>query len=200
MNRAVGHLSSSDPRLAALVARIGPCRIRCPAPAYSMLARSIAGQRFSGQASAAFYARIRSAAGGAVTPASILRLGAAGLTACGASRNKAGTLLALAAHVSAGHIRFARLRRLPDHEVIARLTAVQGLGEWTAQMFLIFALRRPDVLPCQDAGIRRAFRLHCNLNSTPTPSQVREIGRPWHPFASYAAWYLWWSLDLEARL
>lgn len=201
MKKAVDHLQAADRRMAGLIARVGPCRLRYSPPSYETLARSIVSQQLSAKAADTIYSRLLAAAGpSGLTPASALALSHDELRSCGLSQAKARYLHALAETTRSGALDFACLPKLPDHDVIAHLTAVHGVGIWTAQMFLIFALRRRDVLPTGDIGIRNAIHNVYRLKTPPTPAQMERIGRPWRPYASIACWYLWQSLDLTSVL
>jgi DNA-3-methyladenine glycosylase II len=196
MQEAVNHLKSADPVLAALIERVGAPRIQYRAPTFEILVRSIAFQQLNGKAASTIYNRLVEAAGGKITPASILKLRPPRMRACGLSRQKLSYIRDLARQTRAGQVDFARLPQMPDHEVIAHLTRVKGIGEWSAHMFLLFALRRPDVLPTGDFGVRNAIRQLYRKRSLPTPRQVERIAQSWHPYCSLAAWYLWRSVDV----
>ncbi len=130
-----------------------------------------------------------------MTPGGILSLGDPELRAVGLSQQKTRYLRDLAERTRRGQIDFSRLPRLSDREVIAHLVVVKGVGVWTAQMFLLFALRRPDVLATGDLGIRSAIRTAYRLRTLPTPARIEQLGDGWHPHCSVACWYLWRSLD-----
>jgi DNA-3-methyladenine glycosylase II len=196
MRTALHHLQKADSRMAAVIAAVGPCRIKYTDPEFGSLVRSIVYQQLSGRVASVIFARLTAETGVPVRPSAILRLTPEQLRAIGLSRQKAAYITDLAAR--ARSIQFPRLPRLSDQEIIARLTSVKGVGVWTAQMFLLFSLRRPDVLPTGDLGIRTAVRRAWGLDDLPTPRQVEEIGAPWHPWCSVASWYLWRSLELEA--
>jgi len=132
---------------------------------------------------------------GRMTPHGVLARTDAELRAAGLSRHKVGYLRDLAQKTRAGHIDFARLPALPDDDVIRQLTMVKGVGVWTAQMFLLFALRRLNVLAAGDLGIRSAIRRAYRLRTLPKPSRIEQLARKWHPYCSVACWYLWRSSD-----
>jgi DNA-3-methyladenine glycosylase II len=169
-----------------------------PAEAYGALVRSIVGQQLSTKAAATIYGRLIEQFGGRTpTPAELLAADPEEVRSAGLSRPKVAYLRSLAEHVEAGELELDRLTALPDEEVIAQLTAVKGLGQWTADMFLIFHLRRPDVLPVGDLGVRRAVERAYGLPELPDAARLTEIGEPWRPNRSLASLYLWRSLDNE---
>ena len=200
---AVAHLRAADPVLRALIDALGPDglgdlrRGRPPADHYGALVRSIIGQQLSTTAARAIYARLADRYGGrAPTPAEVLAEDPEALrAAAGLSRAKVGFLRSLAEHVLEGSLELDRLDDLPDEQVIAELVAVKGLGAWTAHMFLMFHLGRPDVLPVGDLGIRRAVMLRYGLDALPAPAELEALGEPWRPHRTLACLYLWRSLD-----
>jgi DNA-3-methyladenine glycosylase II len=190
--------------LGALIERLGPL----PDPRagrpdsddhYGALVRSITGQQLSVLAARAIYGRLTDRFGGRPpTPQEILADDPEELrAAAGLSRAKVGFLRSLAEHVISGELELERLDELPDEEVVAELVAVKGLGLWTAQMFLMFHLERPDVLPVGDLGIRRAFERAYGLDELPSPALMEQIAEPWHPHRTLACRYLWRSLANE---
>jgi DNA-3-methyladenine glycosylase II len=193
MRKALRHLRAADERLAGVIETVGPCRIRYTEPEFGSLVRSIVYQQLSGNVASVIFARLTAATGLPIRPAAILRLTPEQLRAAGLSKQKAAYITDLAAR--ARSIGFSRLPELSDEDVVARLTAVKGVGVWTAQMFLLFSLRRPNVLPTGDLGIRTAIRRLWEMEHLPTPKQVEEIAAPWHPWCSVASWYLWRSLE-----
>jgi len=200
---AMAHLVAADPVMGALVQAHGPLdaeqrRRGRPAEAYGALLRSIVGQQLSTKAARTIYGRLAGLFGDrAPTPEELLAVDAQQLRAVGLSRAKASYLRSLAEHVVAGELELDRLTELEDEEVAAQLTAVKGLGPWTADMFLIFHLRRPDVLPVGDLGIRRGAQLAYAMEELPSAAQLRELAEPWRPYRSLACLYLWRSLDNE---
>jgi len=168
-------------------------------PGFSSLVRSIIAQQVSCQAAATVYARLRTAAG-AVRPSAILALNDEQWRGVGISGQKRSYLVDLAVKTQARAIRWNQLAQLSDEEIIASLTQVRGVGVWTAQMFLMFALRRPDVLPAGDLGIQSAIQAAYKLPARPKPAEVERLGRPWRPWASVASWYLWRSRNGAAQL
>jgi DNA-3-methyladenine glycosylase II len=197
MQKAVNHLKAADPVLAALIKRVGPPRIQYREPTFEILVRSIAFQQLNGKAASTIYNRLVAAAGGKITPDSILKLRPPKMRAAGLSRQKLSYIRDLARQTRRGQVDFARLPQMPDDEVIAHLTRVKGIGVWSAHMFLLFALRRPDVLPTGDFGVCNAIRKLYKKRSMPKPHQVERLAKTWHPHCSLAAWYLWRSYDLK---
>jgi DNA-3-methyladenine glycosylase II len=196
MKKAVAHLKSSDPVLGALIDRIGPSRIRYRPATFDALVHAIVNQQLSSKAAATIYGRLEDAlAPREVEPRGILRLGEEGLRKLGISKQKSAYLLDLAGKTRKKEVDFDALPKLADADVLETLTAIKGIGEWTVHMFLMFALRRPDVLPVGDLGIQNAIQKVYGLQARPKPKQVEEIGAKWRPHASYAAWYLWRSLE-----
>lgn len=201
MRKAVQALSAADPALARIIQEVGPYRIRYLEPDYEALAKAILYQQLSGKVAAVIFERLRQAAGnGKLTAECILRLSPAKMRALGLSRQKIAYLRELAAQHRSGAVDFASLRRLDDEEVIRVLTQIKGIGVWTAHMFLIFALRRKDVLPSGDLGIRAAVRRAYALDQLPSPAEVEAFGERWRPWRTVASWYLWRSLEPDANL
>lgn len=199
MQKAVLHLVAADPVLAAIIERAGLFRPTYRPPEFETLVRSITYQQLSGKAAATIYGRLEAAVR-EVTAANLLALSPEQLRAQGLSRQKAATILDLAEKTQAGEVRFQELPGLSDEEVIERLTRVKGIGVWTAQMFLMFALRRMDVLPVGDLGIRTAMKKHYRMRELPKPARMETVARRWRPYATVACWYLWRSLDGEAAI
>jgi DNA-3-methyladenine glycosylase II len=196
---AVKALREADPVLREVideVGRLGDFFAGRPTDHYGMLVRSIVGQQLSTRAAASIYNRLLERFGGRPpTPDEVLADDPDELrTAAGLSHAKVRYLRSLAEHVLNGSLELDRLNELSDDEVIARLTAVKGIGLWSSQMFLIFHLRRPDVLASGDLGIRRAVMIRYGLPTMPKPAEVDAIGEPWRPYRSLACMYLWRSL------
>ncbi len=199
---AVAALRAADPVLRAVIDDLGadgfgdPRRGR-PDDLYGALVRAIVGQQLSTRAARAIYGRLTDRFGGRPpTPAEVLAADPDELrAAAGLSRAKVQYLRSLAEHVRDGSLELDRLAELPDEEVIAELVAVRGIGQWSAHMFLMFTLGRPDVLAVGDLGIRRAVMLRYGLPQMPTPAEVEEIAEPWRPHRTLACLYLWESLD-----
>lgn len=183
--------------MAGLIRRVGPCRL-AGAPRqdpFASLTRSIASQQLSVKAADTIHGRFRDLfPRRAPTPAVLLTLDDAALRAVGFSRPKVGFLRDLAARVLDGRLDLKALRRLSDDEALAALVAVKGIGRWTAEIFLMFRLERPDLFPTDDVGLARAVRLAYGLRTRPTDARLLEIGEPWRPYRTVASWYLWQSL------
>jgi DNA-3-methyladenine glycosylase II len=200
MRKAIIHLKKTDPTLRRIIEKVGPYRIQFMEPTFATLVRSIVYQQLSGKVASVIYGRLLEAAtkGGGesrLTPESILKLRPAKLRAIGLSRQKSAYILDLARRTHEGSVTFDAIHRMSDDEVIEHLTAVKGIGVWTAHMFLLFALRRTDVLPTGDLGVRMAIRQAYELAELPKPAEIEELARPWRPYSSIATWYLWRSLE-----
>jgi DNA-3-methyladenine glycosylase II len=163
---------------------------------YTTLVRSITGQQLSVKAAATIYGRVVELAGGhAPTPQQIVDADPDALRAAGLSRAKVAYLRSLAEHVLDGSLELDRLTDLPDDEAMRELVAIKGVGEWTAHMFLMFQLGRPDILPVGDLGIRRAVERAYGLDAIPGPAELERVAEPWRPWRTLACRYLWESLD-----
>jgi DNA-3-methyladenine glycosylase II len=204
IRKATEHLRANDAVLADVIDRVG----KLPAARrgrpelddhYGALVRTIVGQQLSVLAARAIYGRLTERFGGRPpTPQEILADEPEQLrAAAGLSRAKVGFLRSLAEHALSGELELARLNELDDEAVIAELVAVKGIGEWSAHMFLMFHLERPDVLAVGDLGIRRAIEIAYRLGELPKPDRIEQIAEPWRPFRSLACRYLWRSLDNE---
>jgi DNA-3-methyladenine glycosylase II len=201
MKKALDHLRRTDPVLGGIIQRIGPYRIQYRDPVFQTLVRSIVYQQLNGKAALTIYNRLAEAAGAdPLTPQSILRLRPARMRAAGLSQQKLSYIRDLARRTRDGEIDFPRLPSLDDLAVIQSLTRVKGIGVWTVQMFLIFALRRLNVLPTGDLGVRVAVQRAYRLPEPPTPAELERIGAPWRPYCSVASWYLWRSLDNQGAM
>jgi DNA-3-methyladenine glycosylase II len=198
--RARRTLVRRDPILAALIRRHGPCGLAAAQRAdhFSALVRAIVGQQLSTKAAATIYQRMAALMpAGVPTPEGFARLTDAQLRAVGMSRQKSAYLRDLCDKVSTGRVDLAALDALGDEDIIKALVTVKGIGRWSAEMFLIFRLLRPDVLPVDDLGIVVAVQRAYRLRKRPTPDKLRRIGAVWAPYRSVACWYLWRSLDNE---
>lgn len=195
MRKAIEHLRNCDPVLASIIDRVGAYRPKYMDPNFHSLARAIVYQQLSGKVASVIFARLAAAAGDPLRPARLLALSSEELRAIGLSKQKAAYIRDLAAQ--SRRIAFHRLPSLDDAAVIERLTQVKGIGVWTAQMFLIFALRRPDVFPTLDLGVRAAIKRAYALPALPRPEELERIGAPWRPWRSVASWYLWRSLEIK---
>lgn len=199
--KAVAALRESDPVMAGLIERHGRAVRRDlkrerPGDAYGTLVRSIVGQQLSTKAAATIYGRVLERFGGHTpTPKQLLKADPDDLRAAGLSHAKVAYLRDLAQHVEDGALELERLPDLPDEEVVAQLTAIKGLGQWTADMFLMFHLSRPDILPVGDQGIRRAIQVEYGLRKLPDAKRMQTIAKPWRPYRTLASLYLWSSLD-----
>jgi DNA-3-methyladenine glycosylase II len=201
MREALIHLKAADPVLCAIIDRVGECRLEFREPDFSTLVRSIVYQQLSGKAASTILKRLMEALpGGAPTPEAILALTPEQMRALGLSGQKTSYIRDLAERTRSGELDFARFPDMTDADVIEHLTRVKGVGVWTAHMFLIFALRRPDVLPVGDLGVRSAIRKAYRLRALPQPARMEKIAKRWHPYSSVAAWYLWRSLDGDAAM
>ncbi|MGD1024676.1 MAG: DNA-3-methyladenine glycosylase [Candidatus Sulfotelmatobacter sp.] len=223
MRKAVIHLKKSDPVMRAIIERIGPCRMPFSRPEFHSLAEAIVYQQLNGKAAVTIFKRFAALAGEPLTPEGILKLSDDQMRSAGLSKQKSAYLKDLAAKTAAGLLDFSRLPDLPDAEVIEHLTRVKGIGVWTAQMFLMFALKRENILPTGDFGIRMAMYKHYldikRANAAkksaakkklakakkapkrkiklPTPEQMEKIANSWEPYRSVACWYLWRSMDTK---
>ena len=196
--RAYRHLREADPRLGALIDEHGPFTPRPSADPYGALVRSIFFLLLAGAAATAIMGRTFALFGAADTtpePADFLRASDAELRGAGLSRQKSGYLRDLAQHVVDGRLRFDAVDAMDDAEVIAHLTAVKGIGEWSAHMFLMFHLGRPDVLPVGDLGVRKGMQAVYGLRTEPDPKRATKIGAPWAPYRSVGAWYMWRAVE-----
>ena len=200
MQSATLHLENADPVMAQIIRRVGPCRLIPREPTFETLARSITFQQLNGKAAATIFERLKKAVGRRFTAPAFLKLTNEELRACGLSRQKIASLTDLAERVSRREIKFHRLPDMADEEIIETLSRVRGVGVWTAQMFLIFALQRLDVMPLGDFGVRNAVRIAYGLPCMPTAAELAAISAKWRPYCSVASWYLWRSLDAPVEI
>jgi DNA-3-methyladenine glycosylase II len=204
MSSAARQLGAADPTMAALIERLGAIDLETrlrrrseerPADAYGALLRAIVGQQLSTKAARTIYGRILDLFDGTTpAPEQLLEADETDLRGAGLSGRKVSYVRDLASHVLAGELELDRLDDLSDEEVVEEIVAVRGLGVWTAEMFLLFHLERPDVLSGGDLGIRKAVQVEYELDELPAPTRVLEIGEPWRPHRSLASLYLWESL------
>jgi DNA-3-methyladenine glycosylase II len=204
VSAAAKQLAAADPRMAALIERLGEIDLETrlrrrseerPPDAYGALLRAIVGQQLSTKAARTIYGRILDLFGGSTpSPEQLLETDETALRGAGLSGRKVEYVRDLASHVLAGELELDRLEDLSDEEAIEEIVAVRGLGVWTAEMFLLFHLERPDVLSGGDLGIRKAVQVEYSLDEMPAPARVLEIGEPWRPHRSLASLYLWESL------
>lgn len=194
------HLQQADPIMAEIIRRVGPCEFAVRQPTFETLARSITFQQLNGKAAGTIFGRLRKAVGRRFTASAFLKLTPEQLRACGLSKQKMASLHDLASRVARREINFRKLGDLQDEEIIVTLSRVRGVGVWTAQMFLIFALQRPNVMPLADLGIRNAVRRAYGLTELPNPAELSKIAEKWQPYCSVASWYLWRSLEGQANI
>jgi DNA-3-methyladenine glycosylase II len=223
MRKAVNHLRKVDPVMRAIIERVGPCRMEFGLPEFHSLAEAIVYQQLNGKAAVTIFKRFAALAGEPLTPAGILKLTAEQMRSVGLSQQKSAYLKDLAEKTCAGSLDFVRLPEMSDVEIIEHLTQVKGVGVWTAQMFLMFTLKRENVLPTGDFGVRMAIFKHyldkqrgkiaANAKTKkgkagakkarprkiklPNPEQMEKIAKSWEPYRSVACWYLWRSLDIK---
>ncbi|HJT69303.1 MAG TPA: DNA-3-methyladenine glycosylase [Terriglobales bacterium] len=220
MRKAILHLKKCDPVLRAIIERVGPYRIEYGEPTFHSLAEAIIYQQLNGKAALTIFKRFAALAGDPLTPEGILKVTPEQMRSVGLSKQKSSYLIDMAERASRGDLDFSRLAEMSDLEVIEHLTQVKGVGVWTAHMFLMFSLRRADILPTGDFGIRMAMFNHYldqsrsknGLRSKagkapakprkrkivlPKPEQMEKIAKLWAPYRSVACWYLWRSLDTK---
>ena len=195
---ATAAIADRDDAMAVAIAATGPCTLtprRHPGGAFGALARSIVHQQLAGRAAATIHTRFVALYGGRPTPEAVLSTPDGSLRAAGLSANKSASIKDLAAKVADGTVDLLGLRRLGDEEVISELTAVRGIGRWTAEMFLIFQLNRPDVWPVGDLGVRAGYAHIHGMEATPPPTQLAQWGELYRPHRTVAAWYCWRAAD-----
>jgi DNA-3-methyladenine glycosylase II len=197
MRRAIHHLKKSDPVLCEIIERVGPFRMEYSPPEFHSLAEAIVYQQLHGKAAATIFKRFASLAGEPLTPEGILKLTDEQLRSVGLSKQKSAYLKDLAAKTAAGLLEFSKLDTMSDDEVIQHLTQVKGIGVWTAHMFLMFMLKRPNVLPTGDYGVQAAMKKYYRKRKMPKPKDMEKIAKAWVPYRSVACWYLWRSLDIK---
>lgn len=219
MRKAILHLKKCDPVMRSIIERVGPFRMQYREPTFHSLARAIAYQQLNGKAAATIFGRFTALAGDPLTPEGVLKLTPEQMRSVGLSKQKSSYLIDMAERAYRGELDFAKVAAMSDAEVIEHLTQVKGVGVWTAHMFLMFTLRRTDVLPTGDFGIRMAmFKSYLDKRAKaaarskngkapskprkrkiklPSPEQMERIAKSWAPYRSIACWYLWRSLDIE---
>ncbi len=197
--RARRHLIRRDPILAAVIRRHGPCGLAAAQRAdhFSAIVRAITGQQLSTKAAATIYARLVALMPDGMNPASLSAVPDDALRTAGMSRQKIAYFRDLCDKVTSGALPLDALDQMTDDDVVEAMTRVKGIGRWSAEMFLMFRLHRPDVLPVGDLGIVNAVRGVYRLRKAPTAERIRKIGESWRPYRSVASWYLWRSLDNE---
>jgi DNA-3-methyladenine glycosylase II len=198
LRAAIDEVGARDPVLASLVARVGPLRHRPRDPdgPFAALVRAIVFQQLAGRAAQAIYGRLRTAVGGSLTPEALSTASDAALRSAGLSANKLASLRDLTAKVLEGTVVLARTSRRSDEELIAALVAVRGIGRWTAEMYLMFQLRRLDVWPVDDLGVRQGYALAWSLDPPPTAKQLEPLGERFRPYRSIVARYCWAAVPL----
>lgn len=192
------HLAKNDPLMELIIDVYGDCTIKPHGNHYSELVSSIVGQQLSVKAAATIWQRVLALSGGtAPTPSQLLKTDTEVLRACGLSYAKVSYVKDLAEHILDGRLDMVHIAGLPNQEVITQLTAVKGIGEWSAHMFLIFSLGRLNVLPVGDLGVKKAAQAVYKLKDLPDAATLKDLSdkRGWAPYESVAAWYLWKSLD-----
>ncbi|HEX9998240.1 MAG TPA: DNA-3-methyladenine glycosylase [Abditibacterium sp.] len=191
------HLREADPVLGAVIDRIGELEPSCPIPEahFSALCRIVTGQQLSVAVARSIWNRVETHFGPDISPAAVLETSEEDLRKLGLSSAKTRTFHALAAHVTAGKLKIGELETLSDEEIAREIVAVKGLGPWSADMFLMFHLCRPDVLPVGDLGIKEAMKRLYDLEKRPTVEEMERIAEKWRPFRTLASRYLWRSLD-----
>jgi DNA-3-methyladenine glycosylase II len=199
MDEAVAHVAAADPAMARLIDVVGPCTMaprRIKGGYFHALARAIVYQQLAGKAAASIHGRWAALYDGAPTPEEVLATPDETLRSVGLSAAKAASIKDLAAKVLDGTVVLRGVHRLDDEEVVARLTQVRGIGRWTAEMFLMFQLGRPDVWPVDDYGVRKGWAmLHGRPETLPTPKELAAAGEAYRPHRSVAAWYCWRAVD-----
>jgi DNA-3-methyladenine glycosylase II len=197
MKHAITHLKKADPVMRALIEHIGPFRMEYGEPQFHSLAEAIIYQQLNGKAAVTIFKRFAELAGDPITAEGILKLTPEQLRAVGLSKQKSSYLFDMAQRARRCELDFSRLPDMTDDEVIKHLTQVKGVGVWTAHMFLMFTLRRPNVLPVGDFGVRMAMKKHYRKRKLPNPAQMEKIAKSWEPYRSIACWYLWKSMDVK---
>ena len=196
--KATAHLKEACPRLGPVVKAVGPCRLTLKRDRFTMLTRSILYQQISGHAAKAIHDRLVAA----MPTGKFTAVGLAGLSdeayrTAGVSKQKVSYLRSLAGLTISGELKLRGLEKQSDEEIIENLVQIKGVGVWTAQMFLMFSLGRPDVLPWGDLGVRQAIQKLFGFEAMPTRAECEEVAAPWAPYRTFASWYCWRSLELE---
>jgi len=183
--------------MATIIKRIGACRMEFGPAEFHSLAEAIVYQQLNGKAAFTIFKRFAALAGEPLTPAGIQKLTNEQMRSAGLSKQKSSYLRDMAERAARGQLDFSKLQRMTDEEVIEHLTQVKGVGVWTAQMFLMFTLKRPNVLPTGDFGVRMAMKKLYKKRKLPKPEQMEKIAKCWEPYRSIACWYLWKSMDTK---
>jgi DNA-3-methyladenine glycosylase II len=200
--KALAHLRSADPALGAVIDKVGPFKLiaRADGTHFDHVVRSIVGQQLSGKAAQTIYKRVLDLKGGsAPTPADFLKIPVAKLRAAGLSGRKTEYIKELAQRTHEGSIAILKIHEMEDDAVMETLVSVRGIGPWTAQMVMMFRLGRSDIFPELDLGVQKAVRNLRRMRKLPTPKQMTKIGKTYAPYRTYAAWYLWRSLELPGE-
>jgi DNA-3-methyladenine glycosylase II len=197
MRKAINHLKNCDPVLRGIIETVGPFRMQYGPPEFHSLAEAIIYQQLNGKAAETIFNRFAALAGEPLTPQGILKLTDEQMRGVGLSKQKSSYLRDMAQRAATGQLDFSKLADLSDEDVIAHLTQVKGVGVWTAHMFLMFTLRRPNILPTGDFGVRMAMKKHYRKRKLPDPAIMEKIAKAWEPYRSIACWYLWKSLDVK---
>ena len=184
--------------MARVIRAVGPCRLPQRHGRYATLVHAIISQQVSTASARAVQKKLRRVAGGYLSPERIAALSLKELAGAGLSRAKASYIAGLAAAVSSRQLRLDNIHRLDDQAVIERLIAIKGIGPWTAHMFLMFVLNRPDIMPTGDLGIAYGFRRVYGLGKVPSEKRMLALSEPWRPYRTVGSWYLWRSLDLPS--
>ncbi|MGV3709536.1 MAG: DNA-3-methyladenine glycosylase family protein [Gemmatimonas sp.] len=201
LKRAAEELSAADPKLARVISVVGPCTMipRVDGSHFDHLTRNIVFQQLSGAAASTIHGRFveRIGQGKSPTPDQLLSHGDETLRACGLSTAKVAAIRDLARHVSDNRLPLDRIDGMDDQEVIDALVQVRGIGVWTAQMFLMFRLGRPDVLPVLDLGVRKGAQKIYRMRKLPEAARLEKTAKTWRPWRSVASWYCWRVLDIN---
>jgi DNA-3-methyladenine glycosylase II len=195
---ACKHLKRNDRVMKRLIPRFGEARLQSRGDAFTTLSRSVVGQQISVKAAQSVWTRFAALAspqGGPLMPQAVTDLDVPALRGAGLSARKAEYLLDLASHFTGGQVRVSQWDAMADEAIIEELVAIRGIGRWTAEMFLIFHLMRPDVLPLDDLGLIKGISLNYFSGEAVSRAEVREVAEAWAPYRSVATWYLWRSLD-----
>jgi DNA-3-methyladenine glycosylase II len=199
MKKAITHLKKADPVLASIIDRTGAYKINYANPDFETMVRSIVSQQLNGRAAETIFTRLHAATKShPMTPESILKLRPARMRNLGLSGQKLRYIRELARMTRDGDVNFEHVVTLEDDAVVEHLTRVNGIGVWTVHMFLMFAMRRHNVLPTGDYAIRVAMKNAYGLEDLPKPAEMEKIAEPWRPYSSVACWYLWRSLEKSA--
>jgi DNA-3-methyladenine glycosylase II len=197
MESALRHLRRRDPVLKQIISQVGPYAMKYHPPTFQALVSSIVYQQLSGKAAATIFGRFKSCCGvRTLNPAAVLAVSEEQMRAAGLSGQKARYIRDLAEKTANGEVRFGKHKKMSDEEIIAELTQVKGIGVWTVQMFLMFALQRPDVFPVLDLGVRNGMQKLYNLGPEAKYPDYESIAENWRPYRSIASWYMWRCLEL----